>query len=185
MKHSALGKGLGSLIPQRQTLTEQVLPHSHREVLELAPDRIRENPRQPRRHFSSAEMEDLVHSVKEHGIMQPLIVTRAPGGDYELIAGERRLRAARMLGLPTVPAIAREATEQEKLELALIENIQRQDLNAWEEALAYRALIDEFRLTHDDVAARVGKGRSSVANILRLLDLPANMLLALPHRPPS
>ena len=179
MEHRALGKGLGSLIPQKQSLTEQVLPQARREVIDAPVGRIKENPRQPRRHFSPSDLEDLVNSVKEHGVMQPLIVTRLPGGDYELIAGERRLRASRTLGLPTVPVIVRDATEQEKLELALIENIQRQDLNAWEEALAYRALCDEFQLTQDEVGARVGKSRSAVANILRLLDLPEDMLVAM------
>jgi ParB family chromosome partitioning protein len=178
MNRSVLGRGLSSLIPQKQTITEQVLPEAHRSVLEIATDQIRQNPRQPRQHFSSSELEDLINSVKEHGILQPIIVTSAKGG-YELIAGERRLRAARALGLKSVPAIVREASEQQKLEIALIENIQRQDLNAIEEALAYKALIEEFNLTQDDVGRRVGKSRSAVANILRLLDLPEEMLLAI------
>lgn len=177
-KPSALGKGLGSLIPQKQTITEQVLPEAGREVLEVAVEQIKENPRQPRAHFSPSDLEDLINSIKEHGILQPIIVTRTPGG-FELIAGERRLRSARTLGLKTVPAIVREANEQEKLELALIENIQRQDLNVVEEAIAYSALIDEFNLTQEEVATRVGKSRSVVANTLRLLDLPADMLRAL------
>ncbi len=178
MNRSVLGRGLSSLIPQRQTITEQVLPEAHRSVLEIATDQIRQNPRQPRQHFSPSELEDLINSVKEHGILQPIIVTSGKGG-YELIVGERRLRAAKALGLKHVPAIVREANEQQKLELALIENIQRQDLNAIEEALAYKALIEEFNLTQDDVGRRVGKSRSAVANILRLLDLPEEMLLAL------
>lgn len=178
MTHSALGRGLGSLIPQKQTITEQVIPQAKTQVFEVFVGDIVGNPRQPRHHFSPAELEDLIASIKEHGILQPLIVTRA-GRKYELIAGERRLRASRTLGLKTVPVIVRDANEQQKLELALIENIQRQDLNAFEEALAYKALVDEFNLTQDEVGKRVGKSRSNVANILRLLELPEEMLHAL------
>lgn len=175
---SALGRGLGSLIPQRQTITEQVIPEARTQVIDVNVNEIRENPHQPRQHFSSAELEDLISSIKEHGILQPLIVTRAQRG-YELIAGERRLRAARMLGLKSVPVIVRQADEQQKLELSLIENIQRQDLNAVEEALAYKALIEEFNLTQDEVGTRVGKSRSNVANVLRLLELPEEMIISL------
>lgn len=178
MVHSALGRGLGSLIPHKQSITEQVISQARTQVLEVGVNDIVENPRQPRHHFSQADLEDLIASIKEHGILQPLVVTRV-GRTYELIAGERRLRASRTLGLKTVPVIVREADEQQKLELALIENIQRQDLNAFEEALAYKALVDEFNLTQDEVGKRVGKSRSNVANILRLLDLPEEMLHAL------
>jgi ParB family chromosome partitioning protein len=166
------------LIPQKQTITEQVIPSARREVMDLPLSQIVANPRQPRRHFAPSDLEDLVNSIKEHGVMQPIIVTKTKDG-YELIAGERRFRASKTLGLKTVPAIVRDATEQEKLELALIENIQRQDLNAWEEAIAYKALSEEFTLTQEDVAQRVGKSRSAVANILRLLDLPTEMLEAI------
>src|SRR3990167_10939101 len=113
MTHSALGRGLGSLIPQKQSITEQVIPQARAQVLEVGVNEIVENPRQPRQHFSPSELEDLILSIKEHGILQPLIVTNVPSG-YELIAGERRLRAAKALGLSTVPAIVREATEQQK-----------------------------------------------------------------------
>jgi ParB family chromosome partitioning protein len=178
MAKSVLGRGLGSLIPQKQTITEQVIPSARSQVLDIPVSEIRENSRQPRQFFSASELEDLIGSIKEHGIIQPLVVTRARAG-YELIAGERRLRAARTLGMKSVPVIVREAGEQEKLELALIENIQRQDLNAVEEALAYRALVDEFNLTQEDVAKRIGKSRSNVANILRLLDLESEILIAL------
>jgi ParB family transcriptional regulator, chromosome partitioning protein len=174
----ALGRGLGSLIPSKQTITEQVLPSSHREVADIPVEQIRANPRQPRAHFSPSELEDLIGSIKEHGILQPLIVTRAKDG-YELVAGERRLRASKTLGLATVPAIVRDATEQQKLEWAIIENTQRQDLNPVEEALGYKALIEEFNLTQDEVARKVGKSRSNVANMLRLLDLPEEMLIAI------
>lgn len=174
----ALGKGLSSLIPHKQTFTEQVIFSACKEILDIPVGDVRENPRQPRFHFSPSDLEDLIGSIKEHGILQPLVVTFS-NGKYELIAGERRLRAARTLGLKTVPVIVRDATEQQKLELALIENIQRQDLNPVEEAIAYRALIDEFNLTQDAVAARVGKNRSTVANTVRLLDLPDIILDAL------
>lgn len=152
----ALGRGLGSLIPNapRPTLTEQAIPESRKEVLDVPVDNVRENPRQPRAHFSPADLEDLIGSIRQHGVMMPIVVTKV-GSGYELIAGERRLRASKALGLATIPAIVREANEQEKLELALIENIQRQDLNAVEEAIAYKALLDEFRLTQDQVATRV------------------------------
>lgn len=178
MNRPALGKGLSSLIPHKQTFTEQVISSARKEILDIPVEDVGENPRQPRFHFSPSDLEDLIGSIKEHGILQPLIVTRS-NGKYELIAGERRLRAARTLGLKTVPVIVRDATEQQKLELALIENIQRQDLNPVEEAIAYRALIDEFNLTQDAVALRVGKNRSTVANTVRLLDLPDIILDAL------
>lgn len=183
MQHtSALGRGLGSLIPPKPTVvnaTAQVIPaEAGRAVLDIDVGRIVPNPRQPRKDFGAADLEDLIQSIKEHGILQPLVVTKK-GNDYELVAGERRLRASKALGLKTVPAIVRNATEQQKLELAIIENIQRADLNAYEEAIAYKALIDEFGLTQEQVAGRMGKSRSAVANILRLIDLPDEMLTAL------
>ncbi len=178
---SALGRGLGSLIPPKaaQTATAQIVPaEAGRAVLDIDAGKIRPNPRQPRQDFGAADLEDLIQSVKEHGILQPLVVTRQ-GSAYELVAGERRLRAAKALGLKTVPAIVRDATEQQKLELAIIENVQRSDLNPYEEAIAYKALIDEFGLTQEQVAARMGKSRSAVANMLRLIELPDEMLSAL------
>lgn len=174
----ALGKGLGSLIPQKKSLTSEIIPEAKGEVSEVLLGRIQTNSRQPRQFFSASKMEDLISSVKEHGILMPLVVTKS-GNGFELIAGERRLRAAKMLDLKKVPVIIRDVTDQEKLELALIENIQRQDLNALEEAIAYRALTDEFNLTQEDVATRVGKSRSAVANTMRLLDLPAKIQIAL------
>jgi len=179
MNHpSALGKGLGSLIPKKQTLAEQVIPSARKEILEVPVGDIRANPRQPRAYFSQSDLEDLMASIKEHGLMQPLTVTQSHG-KYELIAGERRLRACKALGLETVSVIVREANEQQKLELAIIENVQRQDLNAVEEAIAYKALVDEFNLKQEEVASRVGKSRSNIANIIRLLDLPEEILTAL------
>ena len=148
-------------------------------IIEVDPERICQNPHQPRTRFASSDLEDLLASIKEHGILQPLVVTELSGGEYELIAGERRLRASKMLGLKTVPVIVRTATEQQKLELALIENIQRQNLDAVEEARAYQSLADLFSLTQEKIAKRVGKSRSYVANTLRLLELDDEMLKAL------
>lgn len=147
-------------------------------ILRVSPNDIRANPRQPRAHFASDDLTDLMASIQEHGILQPLVVSACTDGSYELIAGERRLRAARAVGLEKVPVILREATERQKLEWALIENIQRADLNAVEEARAYRMLMDDFSLTQEDVAGRVGKSRSQIANTLRLLELPSDMLTA-------
>ena len=173
----ALGKGLSSLIPiggiSRKTLHKEtgVLGGSDR-VWQIPISEIVPNAHQPRKNFSHQELEDLVSSIKQHGILQPLLVNERADGGYELIAGERRLRAATIAGLATVPALVKTATEQEKLELALIENIQRQDLNAIEEAFAYSRLIEEFGLTQDQVAEAVGKSRPVIANTIRLLGLP-------------
>lgn len=181
MKESSLGRGLSALIPKRlstsganQSSEQQSLATG--EVIERLPvDRIDANPRQPRRHFDYQALEDLTASIKAHGILQPLIVSRGSNGRYELITGERRWRAAKILNLKTVPAVIRDVTTQAKLELALIENIQRKDLNPMEEAEAFHALIDEFGLTQDAVAEQVGRNRVTVANALRLLQLPAEI----------
>jgi ParB family chromosome partitioning protein len=184
MKSSGLGRGLGSLIPEKKltlpdaAATSDLLAQGGT-LLQVAPKDIVENPRQPRSHFSPSELEDLIASIRQFGILLPLVATALPQGGYQLIAGERRLRAARALGLETVPLIVRSASEQEKLELALIENIQREDLNPAEEARAYRSLMDGFGLTQEEVAKRVGKSRSSLANTVRLLDLPDEMVAAL------
>jgi ParB family chromosome partitioning protein len=124
-------------------------------------------------------MEDLVTSIKEHGVIEPLVVTRKPDGRYELIVGERRLRASQIAGIETVPCMVRSASEQDKLELAIIENVQRQDLNPIEEANGYKRLMDEFGLTQDEVSAKVGKSRPQVGNTVRLLQLPADVQQAL------
>ena len=129
------------------------------------------NPYQPRRDFKHDELEDLMNSIKEHGLLQPLVVTQK-GDRYELIAGERRLRAVKILELSTVPVIVRKAEEHEKLELALIENIQRSKLNPIEEAYAYRQLMRDFNFTQEQVAKKVGKSRPKIANAIRLLSLP-------------
>ncbi len=185
----ALGKGLNSLIPQTKkivpteasSLSASLPPSSDAgsRVWQIPLDKIVPNPEQPRKEFSHQELEDLIASIKKHGILQPITVTERLDGGYELIAGERRFRSAKVIGLPTIPALVRKATEQEKLELALIENIQRQDLNPIEEAFAYRRLTEEFDLTQEQVAEQVGKNRSTVANIIRLLDLPQPIQKAL------
>lgn len=191
---SGLGRGLSSLIPQktrtnssendsvdniidRESASVSSLDYKDK-VLQIHPDKIKENPFQPRKVFPSSSITDLAGSIKEHGIIQPLIITKR-GNEYELIAGERRLRAAKELGLNKVPAIVRKATEQKKLELALIENVQREDLNPIDIAVAFERLMTEFNITQEDLAKRAGKSRSSIANILRLLNLPAEIKGAL------
>jgi ParB family chromosome partitioning protein len=157
-----LGRGLDALIPGRE----------ERGVLQIALDRVERNPNQPRTAFDEEQLGELAASIAVHGILQPIIVRPLADGGYQLIAGERRLRAARLAGLETIPAITRDTDDGEtSLELALIENIQREDLNAIETALAYRELIDHFGLTHQAVARQVGKSRVAISNSLRLLDL--------------
>ena len=172
----ALGKGLSSLIPHNQSRKsirkETGNSNDNSRIWHIPISEITPNERQPRKNFSHQELEDLVASIKKHGVMQPVTVTEKTDGGYELIAGERRLRSSQIAGLATIPAIVRAATAQEKLELALIENIQRQDLNPIEEAFAYKRLMDEFHLTQQSVCEQVGKSRSVVANMVRLLDLP-------------
>ncbi|MEK7065161.1 MAG: ParB/RepB/Spo0J family partition protein [Patescibacteria group bacterium] len=174
-----LGKGLNSLIsakPRSFLRRETGQPSNNKDQIWHIPiSEITPNTEQPRREFSHNEMEDLVLSVKQHGILQPITVTEKEDGGYELIAGERRLRASQIAGLPTVPAIVRAASKRQKLEWALIENIQRQDLNPIEEAFAYARLIEEFNLTQEQVAEQVGKSRPTVANMLRLLALPESI----------
>jgi len=159
---SGLGRGLAALIPQRLPVGPG--------PLEIPVDRIRENPRQPRVRMDDAALETLAASIREHGVIQPVLVTETIDG-YQLVAGERRVRAARMAGLERVPAVVRQLADREQLELALVENLQREDLDPIEAARAYRSLIDEFAFTQEDLAARVGRARSTVANTLRLLDL--------------
>lgn len=192
MAYQGLGRGLGSLIPQRQktetfnnprvraaqSLRAKNDAEKENDVRELPPSAIAMNPYQPRVFFDHRSMEELTASIKQHGILQPLVVTPGESG-YRLIAGERRLRAAKMLNLKIVPVVVRKASELESLELALVENLQRQDLNPIEEAESYRQLIQEFGLTQADVAQKVGKSRSAVTNILRFLDLPGEMQKAL------
>ncbi len=177
-----LGRGLSSLIPPKiapEPGTEAAEVIKHTVESEIPVDQIAENPHQPRVHFSPSDLEDLLQSIKEHGILQPLLVTRKDDGSYELIAGERRFRCAKMLGMKSVPAVVRTATEQQKLELALIENIQRSNLNAIEEARAFNSFVELFGLTQDEIGKRVGKSRSYVANTMRLMDLDHEIQQAL------
>lgn len=148
-------------------------------VLQVAPALIDSNPRQPRRAFDEGKIAELRASIEKHGILEPLLVTEKSGGRFELIAGERRLRAARALGLKTVPVLVRHADDLEKLELSLIENLQRQDLNPIEEAEGYRELCHAFGLTQEDVAKKVGRSRETVSNALRMLELPVEMQRAI------
>lgn len=170
-KKKVLGRGLGALIPEKPAGEDR--GESTREV-EI--DRIDVNPWQPRRQFQDETLEELAESVRQHGIIQPLVVTRSGEDRFRLIAGERRLRAARKAGLKKVPIVVREEADSEKtLAIALIENIQREDLNAIDEALAYEQLHEEFGLTQEEIASQVGKSRSTVANSLRLLKLPESV----------
>ncbi|MEK7637406.1 MAG: ParB/RepB/Spo0J family partition protein [Patescibacteria group bacterium] len=209
VNNAPLGRGLGSLIPQKQPaappspiskpapvarpvasikpppikpftppLLDEPRHASKQRLFDIPTGLIDPNPHQPRHHVSDESLDDLVQSIKQHGILQPLMVTKHDGR-FQLIAGERRLRAAVRLGLPSVPAMVRDSHELEQLELAIVENVQRQDLNPVEEAHAYQQLADEFGLTQEEIATKVGKSRATIANALRLLSLPAEMLSAL------
>jgi ParB family transcriptional regulator, chromosome partitioning protein len=163
-----LGRGLASLIPQRTTAGTTDIPIA----------RIQVNPYQPRKHMDQDTLASLAASIAEHGVIQPIIVSETLEG-YRLIAGERRLRAAILVGLERIPAVVRQVADQDQLQIALIENLQRADLDAIEEAHAYRQLIDDFGLSQDTVATRVGRARSTVANTLRLLDLEPTLQQAI------
>ena len=163
-----LGRGLGALIPRATVGLREVPVES-----------IRPNPWQPRPTFDPHELEELAQSIREHGVLQPVLVSQQPDGAFQLIAGERRWRAVQLAGLATVPAMVKEATPQASLEMALVENIQRRDLNPLEEAHAFRQLLDEHGLTQEQLAQRIGKSRVSVTNTLRLLHLPEEVRLAL------
>ena len=168
-QRKGLGKGLESLIPSGGKSSS--VSSGVGGVQQVAVDAIQPNPRQPRIHFKEEELLELAASIREHGVIQPLIVTPNSDGTFILIAGERRWQAAQKAGLRTVPVITRQASNQELLEIALIENVQRADLNSMEEAEAYRQLVEEFGLSHEAVAKRVGKSRVAVTNTLRLLTL--------------
>jgi ParB family chromosome partitioning protein len=186
MSKPALGRGLGALLggnPLAQPAPAPVIqppaipaapiaaPDNRERVLRIALDKIRPSALQPRKQFTEESLRELADSIREQGIVQPLIV-RARGEFFELIAGERRWRAAQLLNLPEVPVIAREADDRAVLELALIENLQRENLNAIEEAHGYSQLAEQFQLTQEEIAAKVGKSRAAVANSLRLIKLP-------------
>ena len=164
-KKIGLGRGLGALLPGSEAAPNSGL--SEVPVRAIAP-----NPHQPRTQFDPAALQELADSIREHGLIQPLIVVRDSAEQYTLIAGERRWRAAQLAGLEAVPVVIKDAAPQQMLEMALVENVQRADLNALEEALAYKHLSEEFGLTQEQIAQRVGKSRVAVANTLRLLKLP-------------
>ena len=172
MARQALGKGLEALIPMEGDADQ---PGRGAAKQEVPVDLVAPNPFQPRKDFAPQELEELAASIREQGVIQPIIVRPRAGGRYELVAGERRLRAAKLAGLAQVPAIVREVEDVTSLEVALIENIQRTDLNALEEAQAYQQLQNQFKLTQEDLARKVGRDRSSVANTLRLLKLPSEV----------
>lgn len=190
-----LGRGLSSLIPKKsnngasdpnamfvQSSKPVIAPAEEKlittGVAEVDINLILPNPHQPRLNFNEEKIEELAESIKQHGIIQPLIVSRK-GNEFELIAGERRLQAAKRAGLSKVPVVTRDIEEKEKLEMAIVENIQRHDLNAVEEARAYQQLMDEFQMHQDEVALKMGKSRSAVANKVRLLNLPVEIQKAL------
>jgi len=186
MNNKSLGRGLSSLIsghPTGQKISgnlktpyfPQKTGSQSGHVVYLDPHKIKTNPHQPRKEFKESAMQELTESIRTHGIIQPLVVTNVLGGGYELIAGERRLRAAKLAGLATVPAIVRTVKDLEKLELSLIENIQRHDLNPIEKAFSYRKLTDEFGLIHEEAAKRLGISRPQFSNFIRLLSLPTEV----------
>lgn len=170
MERKGLGKGLGALIPGAGGHEEQRTPG-----VEIPIEQITANPYQPRKNFDDEKFQDLVKSVRVHGVLQPVVVRTKGVDSYELVAGERRLRAATEVGLSRIPAIVRELSNEQSLEVALIENLQREDIAPLEAAVAYKRLMEEFGLTQDEVAFRVGKSRSGVANTLRLLNLPGDV----------
>ena len=187
MAKNALGKGLSALLPVEDDISGENIRENgvqsgktavYGEIL-VNLDKIRSNPGQPRKHFEKTELEELASSIKSHGIIQPIIAEKDQTGNYIIIAGERRCRAAAMAGIREIPVILRSYSDQKKLEIALIENLHRSDLNPIEEAMAYKQLMDSSDLSQDEAALRVGKNRSTVANALRLLKLPSHMKKAL------
>ena len=174
MTRKVLGRGLEALIPGGAAVA--TVDGRQDGLREVPVDDIGTNPFQPRTRFDDEAIQELAASIKVNGVLQPLIVRRSSGGDFELVAGERRLRAARFAGLERVPVLVREVDDREMMELALVENIQRENLNPIDEAKAYRSLIENIGLTHDQISERVGKQRSSITNSLRLLGLPVEVM---------
>jgi len=162
-RQGGLGRGLASLIPQRPTGSAPA-------ITEIPLDRIQRNPYQPRKRIDEEALAQLAESVRQHGVIQPILVTEQVGG-YQLVAGERRLRAAQLAGLERIPAVIRQLADRDQLELALVENLLRADLNPIEEAQAFRQLLDDFGFTQDQLATRLGRARSTIANTMRLLDM--------------
>lgn len=177
----SLGRGLSALITPTIKNNNQTSHSADSEgkIWFIPVTKITPDPKQPRKHFKPEELDQLASSIKEHGVLQPLLVVEKTDGGYELVAGERRWRASQLVGLTTVPVLIKQWADQEKLEVSLIENIQRENLNPLEEAFAYKRLIEEFNLTQQQVAERVGKSRPAIANAVRLLDLPDQVQAAL------
>lgn len=171
MVERGIGRGLAAILPPAQASDE--------ELQQLPLDLVVPNPDQPRRAFGERELAELADSIREHGVLQPVLARALPGGRYELLAGERRLRAARLAGLERIPAVVRAADEDQRLELAMIENMARQDLNPVEAARACADLVDRFSLTKEDVGRRVGRSRVAISNLVRLLELPDEVLAML------
>lgn len=168
-KKGGLGKGLDALFMDNETVDSGG-------VVTLRLSQIEPNRDQPRKIFSEEALNELADSIREHGVLQPLLVRPLPGGSYQLVAGERRWRASRMAGLQEVPVVIREMDEEQAMEIALIENLQREDLNAIEEAIGYKQLMERYGMTQEQVAKRVGKSRPAIANALRLLNLPQKVM---------
>ncbi|MCK5466791.1 ParB/RepB/Spo0J family partition protein [Candidatus Parcubacteria bacterium] len=182
MAKTSLGTGLSSLIPNKLNKKTAVplkkngfASSDSDEIIKIPTEDIVPNPNQPRYYFDGDNLKELSESIKEHGVIQPILVTKINGNKYELIAGERRLQASKLIGLEEISAIVRLATNQQKLELAIVENIQRDNLNLVEEAKAYKKLGEDFNLTQEEIAKKTGKSRSAIANIIRLLDLPVEI----------
>ena len=173
-----MGRGLGSILPDIDIDAAKggTVAAS---ISEIPIAKIMANPYQPRKEFDKESLEELAQSIRQQGVITPITVRRMPDGSYQLIAGERRMRASQLAGLKVIPAYVRVATDVQMMEMALVENIQRADLNAMEVALGYKALLEECRLTHDQLSEKVGKNRSTITNYLRLLNLPAETQLAL------
>lgn len=176
-KYPSLGRGLDALIS-----TDTVKTEGSSSISEIAINQIKANPNQPRREFDPEALQELADSIKEIGIIQPITLRKMDDGTYQIIAGERRFRASQLAGLTTVPAYIRTADDENVMEMALIENIQREDLNSMEIALAYQHLLEEYSLTQEKLSERVGKKRTTIANYLRLLKLPAQIQVALKNR---
>ncbi len=176
-KRRALGKGLEELFNNEQInfdqIEEKILDSSSKdEIVELPVDELRPNPYQPRKVFDEEKLMELANSIKEHGIFQPIIVKKSSIKGYEIIAGERRVKACKIAGIEKIPAIVRDFTDQEMMEIALLENLQRENLNSIEEAMAYKNLLDTMKVTQEELAKRLGKSRSHITNMLGLLNLP-------------
>ncbi len=176
-KSGGLGRGLNSILPSIDDL--KVSDKVTATISSIPLDKIVANPYQPRKEFDTEALDELTQSIRQQGVITPVTVRKMPDGTYQLIAGERRFRAAQKAGLKDIPAYVRVATDNQMMEMALVENIQRENLNAMEVALAYKTLIEECRLTHDQLSEKVGKNRSTITNYLRLLNLPAETQLAL------